>query len=248
MKLGRTLVATFGCALAFAAADTPADIAPQGAVGALAVAPQGGRVLVGIDGARPGSWLYASDDGGGTWRQARGIAGPIGVTALAFAPSDRLDRLRGCHHAALRAARQRLLRLDRRRFDLARRDVEVDRRNLPPATPGRDRRDRRRSAPAAHRVRRHARSPAQEPERRRLVGGREGGASADPRHPIVTQPAARGGTRRRAVLRHRQALGTRPGVSLGQPRGPLAPAGRGSRPSFRVGRCWRWPATPPARG
>lgn len=89
MTLGRTLVATLACALAFAAADTPADIAPQGAVGALAVAPHGGRVLVGIDGARPGSWLYASDDGGGTWRQARGIAGPIGVTALAFAPSDR---------------------------------------------------------------------------------------------------------------------------------------------------------------
>ncbi len=88
MKLGRTLVATLACALAFAAA-APADVAPQGGIGALAVAPQGGRVLVGIDGARPGSWLYASDDGGGTWRQARGIAGPIGVTAIAFAPSNR---------------------------------------------------------------------------------------------------------------------------------------------------------------
>ena len=62
MKLGPTLVATLACGLAFAAADTPAEIAPQGAVGALAVAPQGGRVLVGIDGARPGSWLFASDD------------------------------------------------------------------------------------------------------------------------------------------------------------------------------------------
>ncbi len=52
VKLGPTLVATLVCALAFAAADTPADVAPQGAVGALAVAPQGGRVLVGIDGAQ----------------------------------------------------------------------------------------------------------------------------------------------------------------------------------------------------
>ncbi|HSS59163.1 MAG TPA: hypothetical protein VLK59_14215 [Solirubrobacteraceae bacterium] len=89
MKLGQTLAATLACALAFAAIDASADIAPQGAVGALAVAPQGGRVLVGIDGGRPGSWLFASDDGGGTWRQARGIAGPIGVTAIAFAPGNR---------------------------------------------------------------------------------------------------------------------------------------------------------------
>jgi hypothetical protein len=88
VKLGGTLVATLACALAFAAA-APADVAPQGGIGALAVAPQGGRILVGIDGARPGSWLYASDNGGSTWRQARGIAGPIGVTAIAFAPSNR---------------------------------------------------------------------------------------------------------------------------------------------------------------
>lgn len=89
MKLGPTLAATLACALAFAAADTPAGIAPQGAVGALAVAPQGGRVLVGIDGARPGSWLFASDDAGTTWRTARGMAGAAGVTAIAFAPGNR---------------------------------------------------------------------------------------------------------------------------------------------------------------
>ena len=86
MKLGPTLVATFACALAFAAVETPADIAPQGAVGALAVSPQGGRVLVGIDGARPGSWLFLSDDRGASWQKARGVAGAAGVTALAFAP------------------------------------------------------------------------------------------------------------------------------------------------------------------
>jgi hypothetical protein len=56
-------------------------------VGALAVSPQGGRVLVGIDGARPGSWLFVSDDHGATWVKARGLAGAAGVTALAFAPS-----------------------------------------------------------------------------------------------------------------------------------------------------------------
>ena len=89
MKLGPTLVATLACGLAFAAADTPAEIAPQGAVGALAVAPQGGRVLVGIDGGRPGSWLFASDDAGVTWRTARGMAGAVGVTAIAFAPGNR---------------------------------------------------------------------------------------------------------------------------------------------------------------
>jgi hypothetical protein len=89
VKLGPTLVATLVCALAFAAANTPADVAPQGAVGALAVAPQGGRVLVGIDGGRPGSWLFASDDAGTTWRTARGMAGAVGVTAIAFAPGNR---------------------------------------------------------------------------------------------------------------------------------------------------------------
>jgi hypothetical protein len=57
-------------------------------VGALAISPQGGRVLVGIDGARPGSWLFASDDQGATWQKARGVAGAAGVTALAFAPSS----------------------------------------------------------------------------------------------------------------------------------------------------------------
>jgi hypothetical protein len=87
VKLGPTLVAVLACALAFAAADTPADTAPQGGVGALAVSPQTGRVLVGIDGARPGSWLFLSDDRGASWQKARGVAGAAGVSALAFAPS-----------------------------------------------------------------------------------------------------------------------------------------------------------------
>jgi len=90
VKLGPTLAATLACALAFGAANSPAVIAPQGGVGALAVAPQGGRVLVGIDGGRPGSWLFASDDAGTTWRTARGMAGSAGVTAIAFAPGNRL--------------------------------------------------------------------------------------------------------------------------------------------------------------
>ena len=93
MKLGPTLVATLVCALAFAAANTPADVAPQGAVGALAVAPQGGRVLVGIDGGRPGSWLFASDDAGTTWRPARGLAGAVGVTAIAIMSGERAIKL-----------------------------------------------------------------------------------------------------------------------------------------------------------
>jgi hypothetical protein len=87
VKLGPTLAGTLACVLAFAAADTPADVAPQGAVGAIAVSPQGGRMLVGIDGARPGSWLFLSDDHGTSWQKARGVAGAAGVTALAFAPS-----------------------------------------------------------------------------------------------------------------------------------------------------------------
>ena len=86
MKRARTLVIVLACALAVAVAEAPADVAPAGAVGALAVSPQGGRVLVGIDGARPGSWLFASDDHGLTWVQARGLAGAAGVTATAFAP------------------------------------------------------------------------------------------------------------------------------------------------------------------
>jgi hypothetical protein len=77
-------VAALACVLA--AASAQADVAPEGAVGALAVAPQGGRVLAGIDGSRPGSWLFASSDGGATWQKARGLAGTAGVTALAFAP------------------------------------------------------------------------------------------------------------------------------------------------------------------
>ncbi|MDP9258201.1 MAG: hypothetical protein M3Q31_16850 [Actinomycetota bacterium] len=87
MKLAPTLVAALACALALVVADAPADVAPTGAVGALAVSAQSGRVLVGIDGARPGSWLFASDDQGATWVKARGLAGVAGVTALAFAPS-----------------------------------------------------------------------------------------------------------------------------------------------------------------
>jgi hypothetical protein len=87
VKLGPALAAVLACALAFAAANTPAEIAPQGGVGALAVSPQGGRVLAGIDGARPGSWLFLSDDQGASWQKARGVAGAAGVTALAFAPS-----------------------------------------------------------------------------------------------------------------------------------------------------------------
>ncbi|HET6172933.1 MAG TPA: hypothetical protein VFD90_10025 [Gaiellales bacterium] len=87
MRPSRALVAAFAaCAFALTAGDVPADIAPQGAVGALAVSPQGGRVLVGIDGARPGAWLFSSDDRGLTWRKAGGMAGTAGVTALAFAP------------------------------------------------------------------------------------------------------------------------------------------------------------------
>jgi hypothetical protein len=89
VKLGRALAAALACALALAATDASGEIAPQGGVGAITVAPQGGRVLVGIDGGRPGSWLFSSDSGGTTWRQGRGIAGPIGVTAIAFAPGNR---------------------------------------------------------------------------------------------------------------------------------------------------------------
>lgn len=82
-----TLVAVLACVLAAAVAEAPAEIAATGAVGALAVSPQGGRVLVGIDGARPGSWLFASDDHGLTWVRAHGLAGAAGVTAIGFAPS-----------------------------------------------------------------------------------------------------------------------------------------------------------------
>ena len=225
MKLGRTLVSTLACALAFAAADTPADIAPQ-----VPSAPSRWRPTAAVSSsastARGRSWLYASDDGGGTWRR-RAASRDRSGDCLAFAPSDGSIAYAGVIRA-LRAARQRLLRLDRRRFDLAREawksTVESSAGN-----PGRDRRDRRRSAPAAHRVRRHTRGPAQEPERRRLVGGREGGASADPRHPIVTQPATRGGTRRALYY----ATGRRSGpgqVYRSVDRGARwRPAGQGSR-------------------
>jgi hypothetical protein len=81
------LVAAVLCALVLCVAEAAADVSPEGAVGALAVSPQSGRVLVGIDGARPGAWLFRSDDHGVTWAKARGIAGPVGVTALAFARS-----------------------------------------------------------------------------------------------------------------------------------------------------------------
>jgi hypothetical protein len=86
VRLAPTLVAALACAPVLALATSSAAVAPEGAVGALAVSPQGGRVLVGIDGARPGSWLFASDDAGATWQKARGVAGAAGVTALAFAP------------------------------------------------------------------------------------------------------------------------------------------------------------------
>jgi hypothetical protein len=87
VKLAPAVVVALACALCLDVAEAPAEIAPDGGVGALAISPQGGRVLVGIDGGRPGSWLFASDDGGATWMKARGVAGPVGVTALGFAPS-----------------------------------------------------------------------------------------------------------------------------------------------------------------
>ena len=157
MKLGPTLVATLACALAFAAANTPADVAPQGAWALWRCAPQGGRVLVGIDGGRPGSWLFASDDAGTTWRTARGLAGAVGRDGDRVCAGQPLDRVRGRHHTALGSSRQRVLRLERRRDDVAGTRLEVDGRDLPAATPGRDRHHRRRSAPAAHGLRRHAR-------------------------------------------------------------------------------------------
>ena len=96
-----TLVAVLACALAAAVAEAPAEIAATGAVGALAVSPQGGRVLVGIDGARPGSWLFASDDHGLTWVKAHGLAGAAGVTAIGVRTEPAGGRLHGRDHAPL---------------------------------------------------------------------------------------------------------------------------------------------------
>jgi hypothetical protein len=81
------LAAALACVLALPGAEAAADVAPTGAVGALVVSPQNGRVLVGIDGGRSGSWLFSSGDRGATWVKARGLAGSSGVTAIAFAPN-----------------------------------------------------------------------------------------------------------------------------------------------------------------
>jgi hypothetical protein len=65
-----------------------ASIAPYGAVGAVAVSPATGRVLVGIDDRKAGRCLWWSDDQGAHWRVARGLGKASGVTALAFSHSQ----------------------------------------------------------------------------------------------------------------------------------------------------------------
>jgi hypothetical protein len=65
-----------------------AEVAPFGAVGAVAVSPATGRVLVGIDDRKPGACLWWSDDQGAHWHVARGLGRASGVTALAFSHSQ----------------------------------------------------------------------------------------------------------------------------------------------------------------
>jgi len=65
-----------------------ASVGFRGAVDVVAVSPATGRVLVGIEGGKPGSGLWWSDDRGAHWHVALGLGKASGVTALAFSPSQ----------------------------------------------------------------------------------------------------------------------------------------------------------------
>ena len=176
--------------------------------------------------AGPGSWLFASDDA----RHAPGApraasAGPIGRDGARVRAGRPLDRLRGRHHAPLRRLGSGFFASidggSTWRLRAWKSTVGIFRRQLPAAIDAIVVDPRRPLTVYAvtHGVLRRSL------ERRRLVGGRERGAAADPRHPLVTQPAARGGPRRHALLRHRQALGTRARCTARSTAGP-----RGARP------------------
>ena len=72
--------------LALPCANATAAAAPFGWVGAVAVSPSTGRVLLGI-GDNPGRCLWWSDDHGAHWHVALGLGKASHVSALAFSPS-----------------------------------------------------------------------------------------------------------------------------------------------------------------
>ena len=183
-----------------------------------------------------------------TWRTGARHGGTDRRDGDRVCAGQPLDRVRGRHHTALRSSRQWLLRLERRRCDLAGTRLEVDRRDLPAAT------RRPRSTPSSSiRAGRSRSTPSR-------TGSCAGASTAAPRGPSPapgcrrpsTSPrgaaATRSGPRRHALLRDRRRSGPARSTArstAGPPGGLRASA---FRPSCRAGRCWRWQVTRPRGG